>query len=538
MSNWSRNLQMTLSEWHFEASCCREAIVSMRVVEVANLITTAFASLIYVRILSTTEILHVNLRLLFSVSVLNDLFLLSIRVFDIVNVSGLLDENYILSFFKYNIVIIFTIVCERIYSVRTYQTYDEVCVRTVQKRKKVRRAAIPFRQYASQSFSVFIFSMRYTSKHAKQIMETRYRLMNNNIASRYQMLQAERSSHMLNLYIPFQALMNIFTITLAISSILFIRARTPQYFLVSIEALYICIGPRVIGACFIAIKRHPALRKEFRLFLAKIRGHRSAAETATTITVGDSNVVHITVQSATGTQLNFTPDREQEIYFKVDSVPVTAPNSVFMLLGDNRNWTASLAVPMSEWHYEASCCRDAIISLRLIETLNIFITTAAAALSFRILKTTKILHINLHLLIITSVLNDLSLSYIRIFDIAFMSIVMIMAGMATRAIILMRYPRYFLFSLQILYSFVGFRVSANISQSHLKNITQASTSMIVLFLRHPTLRRELLRIFKELESKSTHATVLSSHGAPLNFTSDQEKAIVWQTLNWKLHLTA
>lgn len=49
---------------------------------------------------------------------------------------------------------------------------------------------------------------------------------------------------------------------------------------------------------------------------------------------------------------------------------------------------------MSEWHYEASCCRDAIISLRLIETLNIFITTAAAALSFRILKTTKVQYLS------------------------------------------------------------------------------------------------------------------------------------------------
>lgn len=97
-------------------------------------------------------------------------------------------------------------------------------------------------------------------------MEVRYRLMNNNIASRYLMLEAERSSHMLKWYIPFQvvllsqsfipdvffqALTNITNITLAILAVLLIRYRNPQYYLVVMESLYVCIGPRVYNISYL-----------------------------------------------------------------------------------------------------------------------------------------------------------------------------------------------------------------------------------------------------------------------------------------------
>lgn len=42
-----------------------------------------------------------------------------------------------------------------------------------------------------------------------------------------------------------------------------------------------------------------------------------AATEATMITIGESKVTNVTVQSVRGAQLNFTPAREQEMYFQV-----------------------------------------------------------------------------------------------------------------------------------------------------------------------------------------------------------------------------
>ncbi|GMR46645.1 hypothetical protein PMAYCL1PPCAC_16840 [Pristionchus mayeri] len=126
MSNWTRNILIPASEWHFEVSCCRNAIISIRILQFSMLIVTTFTAFIYIRILSKAKIVHANLRLLFTVSVLNDWFLFMIRIFDMINVSGLLDENFVLSFFKYNVVVILTIVCERICSVLARKRYEEV----------------------------------------------------------------------------------------------------------------------------------------------------------------------------------------------------------------------------------------------------------------------------------------------------------------------------------------------------------------------------------------------------------------------------
>ncbi|GMS90512.1 hypothetical protein PENTCL1PPCAC_12687 [Pristionchus entomophagus] len=126
MSNWSRALAIPFNEWNFETSCCRNAIVYLRAIEAANLIATSFVAMVFIRILSNAKNIHVNLRILFSVSVLNDFFLLTIRIVDFFNVSGLLVENDVYAFFKYNFVLILTIVSERIYSVWAYNTYDDL----------------------------------------------------------------------------------------------------------------------------------------------------------------------------------------------------------------------------------------------------------------------------------------------------------------------------------------------------------------------------------------------------------------------------
>lgn len=51
---------------------------------------------------------------------------------------------------------------------------------------------------------VLVYYTEYTRKHARSIMEIRYRLMSNILTNRYQILEAERSSHLLRWYIPFQ----------------------------------------------------------------------------------------------------------------------------------------------------------------------------------------------------------------------------------------------------------------------------------------------------------------------------------------------
>lgn len=61
-----------------------------------------------------------------------------------------------------------------------------------------------------------------------------------------------------------------------------------------------------------------------------------------------------------------------------------------MFIGENRNWSANLAVPLSEWNHEVSCCRDGIVILRVIESTNIIVTTAFAVIMIRILRKTKV----------------------------------------------------------------------------------------------------------------------------------------------------
>ncbi|GMR45927.1 hypothetical protein PMAYCL1PPCAC_16122, partial [Pristionchus mayeri] len=211
-SNWSNNLWIPLSDWHFETSCCRDAVVSMRIVEVANLIATALFAFSYIRILRTTKILHVNLRLLFWVSVLNDLLLLSVRVFDIINVSGLLDENEVLTFFKYNcwyvgLMLPSTIVLERIYAIRNFKTYE----------------------------NTLFYYIHYTKHNVKQIMEIRYRLMANTLTSRYQVIEAQRSVSMLIWYIPYQAFMTILMIVLIMVIRAVIQNKFPREYLLGVQ---------------------------------------------------------------------------------------------------------------------------------------------------------------------------------------------------------------------------------------------------------------------------------------------------------------
>ncbi|GMT22254.1 hypothetical protein PFISCL1PPCAC_13551, partial [Pristionchus fissidentatus] len=174
------------SDWHYEISCCRDTIIAMRIVEVCCMLVSSIITALFITALLRSRILHINLRLLLIAAVMNDLLLIFIRVFDIVNVSGLLDENSVLFILRLNswifgITVPLTIVLERIYAVRNHISYEKA----------------------------LLYYIQYTEKHAKRIMEVRYRLMENNVASRYQIIEAERSSHMLKGYIPFQVGNNV-----------------------------------------------------------------------------------------------------------------------------------------------------------------------------------------------------------------------------------------------------------------------------------------------------------------------------------------
>ncbi|GMS94456.1 hypothetical protein PENTCL1PPCAC_16631, partial [Pristionchus entomophagus] len=241
MSNWSRAISMPLSDWHFETSCCRDTIISLRVIEVANLIAATFASVLYVRILYTTKILHVNLRLLVIAYLVNDLSLVYLRVFDIINVSGLRDEHPVLQVLRYTswmfgMIMPLTIVMERIYAVRNYTIYEHALV----------------------------YYTRYTRKHANRIMEMRFRLMTNNVANRYQVIEAQRCSHMLKWYIPYQAYAAIFMVVAAIAIRAIVLMHHPRYYLFSVQILYSLVGFRALTSLLIVIQRHPVLRRELR----------------------------------------------------------------------------------------------------------------------------------------------------------------------------------------------------------------------------------------------------------------------------------
>lgn len=58
--------------------------------------------------------------------------------------------------------------------------------------------------WQSVLIQTLVYYTQYTRKHAKRIMEIRFRLMSNNIASRYQIIEAQRSAHILKWYIPYQ----------------------------------------------------------------------------------------------------------------------------------------------------------------------------------------------------------------------------------------------------------------------------------------------------------------------------------------------
>ncbi|GMS94457.1 hypothetical protein PENTCL1PPCAC_16632, partial [Pristionchus entomophagus] len=192
--NWSANLAVPMSDWNYQVSCCRDGIIALRVLESVNILVTSIVAALGLQILRKTKILHINLRMLVVAYLVNDLTLLYVRILDILNVSGLLDEHPDLQLLRisswmFGMIMPLTIVLERIYATRNHTTYE----------------------------NALLYYARYTRKHANRIMEMRFRLMTNNVANRYQVIEAQRCSHMLKWYIPYQAVMTISTIASAIA---------------------------------------------------------------------------------------------------------------------------------------------------------------------------------------------------------------------------------------------------------------------------------------------------------------------------------
>ncbi|KAF8371173.1 hypothetical protein PRIPAC_77602, partial [Pristionchus pacificus] len=288
--NWFVNLAVPLSDWNDTISCCQDVIIALRTVESLNIILTTVLGATMVRLLRTSNVLHINFRVLLIASVINDIFLLNLRIFEIINVSGLLTEHSDLQFLRYTSIIFgvtlpLTIVIERIYALRNYRTYE----------------------------NALVYYVVYTRTHARSIMEIRYRRMSNNLTSRYQILEAERSSHMLTWYIPFQACSTIFTITIAIVIRAIVFTRTPRYFLLALQILYTFVGLKAIISMTIVMQRHPILRQELRKSMQKYSRKR-IQRAVTRSSVSTTN--RIAVLSSHGEPLNFTSEQERNIYFQ------------------------------------------------------------------------------------------------------------------------------------------------------------------------------------------------------------------------------
>ncbi|GMT22258.1 hypothetical protein PFISCL1PPCAC_13555, partial [Pristionchus fissidentatus] len=132
-SNWSSNLAIPISEWDYDSSCCRDTIIILRIVELINILIATTSALLYFLILNKTRIVHINLRVLLITMVMTDLALLYIRIFDIINFSGRFEDNINLLFLRFTcwvlgIVLLPSIIFERIYAVRHYRMYGEVSI--------------------------------------------------------------------------------------------------------------------------------------------------------------------------------------------------------------------------------------------------------------------------------------------------------------------------------------------------------------------------------------------------------------------------
>lgn len=54
----SRNLLAPLSEWHYEISCCRDAILTIRVFELAYIIINSIVSVLFIKVLMKVKVCY------------------------------------------------------------------------------------------------------------------------------------------------------------------------------------------------------------------------------------------------------------------------------------------------------------------------------------------------------------------------------------------------------------------------------------------------------------------------------------------------
>ncbi|KAF8371384.1 hypothetical protein PRIPAC_77813, partial [Pristionchus pacificus] len=327
--------QMDYSKWNFNASCCKETIIGMRIAEVSCMVIATILTIIFILALIRTKLLHANLRALFLATAITDFLIMYIRIYDLVHTDGLIVDHVIVLVTKYtgwmlDCLLLFLILVERYYAIKHNETYDEISmdwpIRTIAYIMGILLGTGTLAILAATGIyprTIYIFgllivallvfmsyfiSLPITSIMTKRLEARKFTLNQTNyVNGRFQAYESRRSHLILKYYVPFQVGTLLTILATATGLTLFVVPTYPTYFLLIQQSTYFLFVPRAIISMLIALLLHPSLRRTTKM-ISPTRDEREESRSAA--------AAHVAVKSLSGKQLNFESDKQRDLYFE------------------------------------------------------------------------------------------------------------------------------------------------------------------------------------------------------------------------------
>ncbi|GMS94460.1 hypothetical protein PENTCL1PPCAC_16635, partial [Pristionchus entomophagus] len=328
---------MDYSEWQYNVSCCKEAIIGMRIAEVSCMVVATILTVIFILAQIRTKVLHSNLRALFLATAITDFSIMYIRIYDLLHTKGLIIDTVLVLVTKYtgwtvDILLLFLILIERYYAIKHNETYDEISMKWPFRTVAIMGAILlvsgtlavlaatgiyprTYYIFGMLALSLFVFlsyfiSLPITSKMTKRLEQRKFTINQSNyVNGRFQAHESRRSHLMLRFYIPFQVGTLLTILATATGLTLFVVPTNPTYFLLIQQCTYFLFLPRAIISMLIAVILHPSLRRTTKQISVDQEDSNASRALGT----------HVAVKSLSGKQLNFESDQQRDLYFKVRS---------------------------------------------------------------------------------------------------------------------------------------------------------------------------------------------------------------------------
>ncbi|GMS94455.1 hypothetical protein PENTCL1PPCAC_16630, partial [Pristionchus entomophagus] len=330
------------SYWNDSVSCCMATTKAIHLVDACVLLLALSLYAIYMRILHSSKVIHVNLKLILIIISTIDISVLLVRIVDFLDFSGqytfgpTVQNSIKMICFSMGTLSLFNLLAERTFALYAYQWYERpesarphiiimiyllqfifvlISYRMVQNGGAT--AAI---LYVAVLFCCAIVALVVTilyviSARLRQncVQRRRFEFARHSLSGQYQMAENQRCDRFIALYIPYQVISFLLTTILGGLLVFHVQRKDPRSYLLFHSLLYLTIAPRVMLSMLIPLSRHPALYEQFKHLLAprrvRLPEHHS-------LSCSSSEAKYVVVHSNAGKPLTFTPEQEAALYFE------------------------------------------------------------------------------------------------------------------------------------------------------------------------------------------------------------------------------